>query len=406
MKHLIRIVTHLIVSATIMLLFVNVFEFPLELAGYSLFTMLLVMFLYVLRNQTESFWIFLGCHFALLLGGCFLIGFASVYKWYIAVWCFWILYSAILRLVPAAENLDEPGISYIVVLVIEHLAIRALEMGTVPQHISLISTVIVFLLYLLYGNLQSMDEFIYLGSFSSKVDEQGIRKLNRRISLLYTGILGILLMVFGLFRVEGLWNTVSGWFLRLLRFLVSLIPMSEQVPPEEQVEAEQEMSNMLQQMPPEHEIPAWRQLMQEIFRGIMIFVVVAVIIVGIIYVAMYVYRHFYNKKKHEDGDKVIEALTFGAEITREKKPRFFERFGFERSPARRIRKIYKKSLKRVGAKHIPGLKYMSPDEQVQFLRKQGVSEETIDEMKLLYEKARYSAETVTESEAERMRAIL
>ena len=53
-----------------------------------------------------------------------------------------------------------------------------------------------------------------------------------------------------------------------------------------------------------------------------------------------------------------------------------------------------------------GLAYMSPDEQVQFLRKQGMSEEAIDEIKALYEKARYSKDVVTETEAERMRAIL
>ncbi len=404
MKHLIRIVTHLIVSATVMLLFVNVFESPLELAGYSLLTMLLVAFLYILRNKTESFWVFLGCHFVLLLGGGFLIGVASAYKWYIAVWCFWILYSAILRLVPAAENLDEPRASYIVVLVIEHLAIRALEMGTASQYISLISTVLVFLLYLLYGNLESMDEFIYLGSFSSKVDEQGVRKLNRRISLLYTGALGVLLAIASLFRVDGLWNTVSGWLRSVLRFLISLIPMTEQIPQEEKVEAEKEMSNMLEQMAPEQEIPAWRQLMQEIFRGIIIFVIVAVIIALIIYAAMYVYRHFYNKKKREDGDKVIETISYDERITKEKKTTFFERF--EKNPARRIRRIYKKRLKRAGAKNITSFWYMAPDEQVQLLRKQGVPEETIDEMKDLYEKARYSTDLVTDVEVERMRTIL
>ena len=49
---------------------------------------------------------------------------------------------------------------------------------------------------------------------------------------------------------------------------------------------------------------------------------------------------------------------------------------------------------------------MSPDEQVQLLRKQGVPEETIEEMKDLYEKARYSTDLVTDVEVERMRTIL
>lgn len=404
MKHLIRIVTHLIVTATGMLFFVNVFESPSKLAGYTLLTMLLATFLYILRNKAEAFWVFLGCHLALLFGGSFLIGVASAYKGYIAVWCFWVVYSAILRLVPKARNLDEPGKPYIVVLVVEYLIISALELGTTLQYISLICTVFVFLLYLLYGNLKSMDEFIYLGGFSSAIDEQGIRKLNGRVSLLYTGILGVLLAVFGSFRIDGLWNTVSGWMRSFLRFLINLMPTPERPPVEETVEAEKEASNMLQQIPSEHELPAWRQLMQEIFRGFIAFIIITIIIVGIFYATMYVYRRFYNKKNREEGDKVIETLSHDVRIKKERKSRFFERF--ERNPAKRIRRIYRRGLQRKEPKNISAFWYMSPDEQVQFLRKQGMPEETISEIIALYEKARYSADSVTEEEAERMRAII
>lgn len=404
MKHVIRVVTHMIVSGTCMLFFAKAFESSWELAGYSIISMLLVAFLYGLRRKTESFWMFIGSHVVLLLGGSFLTPMLGAYAWYIAIWCFWIVYSAILRLVPAAEYLDEPGVSYVVVLAIEYFGICILEGSMFAQRLSLIGTALVFLLYMFYRNLESMDEFILVGSFSNKIDEQGIRKLNHRLSILYTGILGALLAIFSLFRVDGLWHTILGWFRSFVRFLVSLLPISEQMQPEEEEEMEQGMSNLLQEMMPEQEMSAWKQLLGEIVRGIIAFVIVAVILAGIIYAAIYVYRHFYNKKKREEGDRVIEALSFGAEITKERKPRFFERF--ERSPARRIRRIYKKSLKRAGAKHMPNLRYMSPDEQVQFLRKQGMSEETIDEMKSLYEKARYSADLVTESEAERMRAIL
>lgn len=404
MRHVIRIVTHMIVSGTCMLLFAKTFESPWELAGYSFITMLLVACLYGLRRKIKSFWIFLGCHVVLLLGGSFLTVIIGTHKWYVAIWCFWILYSSILRLVPTAEHLDEPRGLYVVVLIIEYFGICVLEGRMFAQRLNLISTGVVYLLYLLYRNLDSMDEFIYVGSFSNEVDEQGIRKLNHRLTFWYIGILGTLLGVFNLFRLDGLWHTLSRWFRALMRFLVSLIPMSEQIQPEEEAEMEQGMFNQLQEMVQEQEPSAWMQLIGEILRGIIAFVVVSAILVGIIRVAIRVYRHFYNKENREDGDKVIEALSFGAEITKERKPKFFERF--ERSPARRIRRIYKKSLKRIGAQSMSRLEYLSPDEQVQFLRKQGMSEEAIDEIKALYEKARYSADLVTESEAERMRAIL
>lgn len=404
MKHLTRIITHLIVSATGMLFFVNLFESSSKFVGYTLLTMLLVAFLYLLRNKTESFSSFLASHVVLLFGGSLLIGVASTYRWYIMVWSFLILYSAILRLVPKAASLDEPGTAYVILLVVEYLIIRALEMEVVYQSISLISAVLVFLLYLLYGNLKSVDEFIYLGSFSSTVDEQGIRKLTKYVSLLYTGILGMLLAIFGSFRIDGLWDTVSGWMRSLLFLVIRLLPKGEQMQQEEEALAEKEMSNMLQQVRPEHDLPAWRQMLHEVFRGFIAFVLIAIIVVGVIYVAMYVYSRFYNKKNREVGDKVIETLSYDVRVRREKKSRFFERF--ERNPAKRIRRIYKKSLKRADTKNVSAFWYMSPDEQVQFLRKQGVSEETIDEIKTLYEKARYSADLVTEEEAERMQAII
>lgn len=404
MKHLIKILTYMIVSTTVMLLFLKQFDSPWEFTGYIVITILLSMLLYFFRNKAESFWVFLGCHLVLLLGGIFLIAIASDYKWYIAIWSFWVLYSAVLRLVPAAENLDEPGLPYVAVSVITYFGIGVFEVGSVAEHLSLIGTMLVLLLHLLYGNLEAMDEFIYLGSFSNKVDEQGVSRLNKRISLWYTGAMGVLLAIAGLFRVDSLWRTVLGWIRNFICFLVSLIPLGEQMPPEEEAEAEKEMSEMLQQTMPEHEIPAWRQLMQEIFRGIIIFVIVAGFIALLVYAAMYVYRHFYNKKNREEGDKVIESLSFGEKITKEKKTRFFERI--EKHPAKRIRRLYKKRLKRAGAKNISSFWYMAPDEQVQFLRKQGVPEKTIEEMKDLYEKARYSTGLVTDAEVERMRTIL
>ena len=404
MRHVIRVVTHMIVSGTCMLLFAKTFESSWELAGYSFVAMLLAACLYGVRRNIKSFWIFMGCHLLLILGGGFLTVMLGTHKWYVAIWCFWILYSSILRLVPAAYYMDEPRGLYVVVLIIEYFSICGLEGSLLAQRLNIISIGVVYLLYLLYRNLDSMDEFICVGSFSNKVDEQGIRKLNHRLTFLYIGILGTLLGVFGLFRVDGLWHTLSRWLRSLIRFLVSLLPIPEQIQPEVGAEMEQSMFQLLQEMVPEKEPSAWMQLLGEILRDIIVFVVVLGILVGVIRVAIRMYRHFYNKENREEGDKLIEALSFGAEITKERKPGFFERF--ERSPARRIRRIYKKSLKRVGAKRISSLAYMSPEEQVQFLRKQGRSEEAIDEIKTLYEKARYSKDVVKETEAERMRAIL
>lgn len=404
MKQWLRIVTHMIVSGASLLFFANLIESSWEFVGYILITMLLAALLCGLRSKVESFLVFVGSHFLLFLGGIFVIIGATDYKWYIVIWCFWILYSAILRLVPTVEWLDKPVVMYVALLGIEYLLLCALELAPLMQWLSLISTFLVFLLQLLYRNLESMDEFIYLGSFFSKVDEQGIRKMNGRISILYTGILGGLLAIAAMFRVDSLWQTVLRWIRSFIRFLVSLIPITEQLPPEEEVEVKEEMSNMLQQMMPGQEIPEWMQLLQEIFRVLITLVIVGVIVVGIVYAMLYVYRHFYTKKDRQEGDKVVESISFGKGVAKERKPRLFERI--EKNPAKRIRRIYKKRLKRIGAKKIYSFWYMSPNEQVQLLRRQGMPDEIIEEIRDLYEKARYSEDFVTDTEVERMRAIL
>lgn len=404
MKHFIRIVTHMIFSGAFILLFANAFHSVWDLIGYGLLTMILNIFLYGIRNKAKTFRVFLGNHIALLGGGGYLIVLVGTYKWYAAIWCVWIIYSAILRLAPIAEELDEPRKMYIVLLVVEYFVIGFLDGPRFARSIVIVSTLLVLILYLLYENLESMDRFISVGSFSNQVDEQGIRKLNRRLSLLYVGIIGAILAIFSLFRVEGLWITIKRWMFKLLRFLVSLIPMAEKAQPEEEMQIEEAMPNFLQEMVPEKEVSAIGRLIGEIIYGIIMIAIVAVIIVAIISAVIYVYRHFYNKKNREEEDRVIEALSLGDEVKKEKKSRFFEKF--DRSPAKRIRRIYRKRLKKIVVKHQSSLKYMSPAEQMEFLRKQDVSEEVIGAIQSLYEKARYSAELVTEADAERMREIL
>lgn len=403
MKHVIRMITHIIIGGVGMLLFAKAFASTSELVLHLLFSMLLTGGLYFLRQKIKIFWLFLGSHVVLLLSGVFLISIVSSYDWYIAIWAFWILYSAILRLVPAAEWLETPCVPYVSLFVILYVLICVLEGSPAVQRASLVATAIMFLLYLLYGNLESMDEFILTGSFSNQVDEQGVRKLNSRLSLLYTGALGLLLLLFSLFSVDGLWQTILVLIRKALRFLLSFLPMSEPAIPEEEEKVEQGMANLFQGTSEEHEISAFVHIMNEILRGLMIVIIVVAILAGIIYAAMYIYRHFYKRESRVEGNKVIESLSFSEEIGKERKSRFFERF--ERNPAKRIRKIYKKHLKRLAQKRTCDLQYLSPNQQVELLYEQGVSKETIEEIKRLYEDARYSANPVTDAQAEYMRKL-
>ena len=68
--------------------------------------------------------------------------------------------------------------------------------------------------------------------------------------------------------------------------------------------------------------------------------------------------------------------------------------------------IYKRRMKRLQKQKKMSLRYLVPEEQVDLLREEGVSEESREDIQLLYEKARYSTEEVTDKEVGRFRSML
>lgn len=404
MKQVIKIGTHMIISGTLLLALANAFESVWELLAYSLASMILGAVCCVIRQKEWSFWMFIGSHLLLIFGGVLGISITGLKGWYLLIWITLILYSAILRLVPQARGLDEPGLVYVVILILNYMLICALN-GSVPvQSVSILTVLLCFLLYLLYRNLDCMDEFIMLQGFSTKVDEQGIRKLNNRLSLLYTGVLGIILGLFSLFRGEKLWEVLAGLLKKVLRYLLSLLPITEQVQPEEKEEIKNGMGNMLHEMTEEQDPSMFMKILGEIMYVAFTILIVVAVIAAIVYAVLYIYRNFYHKQSGKDENKVVESLSYGDKVTKEKKTRFFARQ--EQNPARRIRKIYKKNMKRLGAKRISRFSYMAPEEQVKLLREQGTDEETVRKISALYEKARYSSELLTDNEVDYMRRIM
>lgn len=401
MKQVIKIGTHVIIGGASMLALANAFDSVWELLAYSLASMILGGVCCVIRQKEWSFWMFIGSHLLLVFGGVLGIAVADFRGWYLLIWITLILYSAIIRLVPQAHWLDEPELAYVVILILNYILVCALDGSARIQSVSILTVLLSFLLYLLYRNLDCMDEFIVLQGFSTKVDEQGVRKLNNRLSVLYTAVLGMILGLFSLFRGEKLWEVLAGLLKKVLRYLLSFLPITEQVQPEEKEEIKNGMGNMLHEMTEEQDPSMFMKILGEIMYVLFTILIVAGVIAAIVYAALYIYRNFYNKQSGRDENKVVEALSYGDKVTKEKKTRFFARG--EQTPARRIRKIYKKNMKRLGAKRISGFSYMAPEEQVKLLREQGTDEDTVRKISALYEKARYSSDFVTDVEVDYMR---
>ena len=217
MKQIIKLGTHVVISGACMLVVAKAFDSVWEFLVYTLASMILGAICCVIRQKELSFWTFVGSHFLLILGGVSAISIPGFRDWYVVIWVVLILYSAILRLVPQAGWLDEPGVAYVGFFTLIHVLICSLDGSVAVERASILAVILLFLLYLLYRNLDSMDEFIMLQGVSTKVDEQGIRRLNNRLSLLYTATLGSIFGLFSLVRVEKWWEILAGWLKKVIR---------------------------------------------------------------------------------------------------------------------------------------------------------------------------------------------
>lgn len=404
MKSWIKFTMHVLVSGAFVLPFSQVFSDWKWLFFYCALTMLLGTICYVIRQKAERFWVFVSSHILLIAGGIFLILQVGNYKWYAVIWTIVALYSAILGTVPSARYLDDPGYFYVGFLVCIYLASGLMGNEQMVGTISLLLVVFLFLLTLLYRNLESMDEFIERGNFSGQPDEHGIRRVNARLSLLYVGGVAAILGMFSLFRTESIWGFLAMCGRKILVFLIRLLSSSDE---QQEIVVEEEKNGMAEMKPmfPEaQEQSELARLLSEIFRGVLSALIVLLLIAGIVYGIRYLYRHFNRRKNRQEDNRLIESLAFEQAVSKERKSRILERF--DRNPAGKIRRMYKRKVGKTANDETKQLAYLSPEEQVKLLCESGIAGEMADEIVELYEKARYTKDMVTDGDVERFRAVV
>jgi len=115
-------------------------------------------------------------------------------------------------------------------------------------------------------------------------------------------------------------------------------------------------------------------------------------------------RYFGTRQNETEEQLVREKLYVGKEKSVVKQRRLFRRT--EQTPARKVRKIYKRNMQKLDDTDVRQFSYLNPEEQVGRLQAYRVDEATREEIKEIYERARYSAEKVTDADAKRMQAIM
>ncbi len=236
------------------------------------------------------------------------------------------------------------------------------------------------------------------------MDEQRLRRLNVEITLLYTGILGGILAIVRLFRTEGISRVILSWVRRILQFVFGgLGALSEKSEPEIVDDAVTSIQPNMGNMEVPETSPIWRILDVLIGASGIIIVVVGMILIAV-FLFKAIYRHFYyHQNQPEDAEDYVEPLTMRKKLTKGKQKKFLDTF--DRSPAKKIRRIYRKSLKTFGSSG--NLEYLSPAEQMESLaEKSSFVNARREEILMIYEKARYSESETTEAEAKRMQELL
>ena len=131
----------------------------------------------------------------------------------------------------------------------------------------------------------------------------------------------------------------------------------------------------------------------------------AIILIFVIAVVISEMIERFGKKKAVKEERLIREKLY---VGKEKKPLQKAR-GFQRpnlSAAKKVRKIYKRNLTKQEDKYLRRFPYQNPDEQLETLTEHLPEEKRREEIREIYERARYSEEAVTEADVKRIHHLM
>jgi len=402
MKNVTKILYHMIAWAMILPLCQASTKNVAELLLFSLGSALIAGICLLLRIRVKKPHWFIGSH---LLGiAATIYGIGVLYgKGVLAFMLVLpIVWSLILRLLPAAAWLDNPSGIYVGTLVVVYVIHWIYKVPQYVKTMTVVATVLLFLIQQLYKNIDAADRFVDMRTMSTKINTKSVKSLSKQISLIYVGMMGSVLAILGVIGIDSVWQFLANVGDKIMRFIVSLIPEGE--PPVYEQTFDKVNNNTgggLDALAKESPI---MQKIGEIFAfvgGIVILLAFAFLLIrGIVLLI----RYFGTRQNETEEQLVREKLYVGKEKSVVKQRRLFRRT--EQTPARKVRKIYKRNMQKLDDTDVRQFSYLNPEEQVGRLQAYRVDEATREEIKEIYERARYSAEKVTDADAKRMQAIM
>lgn len=405
MLNIITTLSHMIFWATPLFMCFTLYDSPSQMIAYALVTAILAGVGYWGRVKINKMWVFVIGHLAVVILGGGLIFLLPIKTWYIAFLILLAVWSIVLRSIPQVQAFDEPSSLYVGFAAGVYFILWILEANKLTQGISLGATVLLFILKLLYDNLESADWFMEVRNLSEDRDAKKASCISKQISYFYTGGIGIILSLFAFVSMDGVWKAIKAGVRRLLIAFLSLFSWEEpQAPEEEMAEKGEQALGMFTDMMEQGEKPLLLLIFDKIVPIVTTIAIVALVIWGIVTLMKKMYGGFYTSRMQAEDRLKVEKLKADKWMARGR--RKANEGHTENNASRRIRKMYKKNMSKSGEKNLRDFPYMTPDAQVQRREETYDFKGDSEEVRELYEKARYGKDVATDSDVEKMRGIL
>lgn len=253
---------------------------------------------------------------------------------------------------------------------------------------------IYYLLISYYTNTMQMVDFVSTHSGLERFPEKRLLKSNRRMMWMQSGLVAAGMFIAPFVGIENIFYAIGRGLRDILAFILGGL---ETEPTPEKVQEAEKQSQMMM-MGEAHEIPRWLEILFEILDLLSWILVIALFVYLIYSITKKLYGMYLEFGEHteENGDKVeriyaVSSKETKMDIGKEKKENLF----WDRSPNARIRKFYKKRVRKdIKATINPA---WTPQE-IEKLVDIPVGDKEL--LHTLYEKARYSKDGCSREEAQ------
>ncbi|MBO5279434.1 MAG: DUF4129 domain-containing protein [Lachnospiraceae bacterium] len=304
-----------------------------------------------------------------------------------------------------AGKMGSPHLAMIVVLLVCHY-MGYYQHEPVLIQISYYELQLFLIFYLVHASLKNTSKFIQMHQDTANFPVGQMTIINRFLVVLFLAALAAGMFVFPKLHLEVIVMPVLKGLLAVLSWLFSFIKLPEASEQVEQASQKMEKVSVAGLGEAGETWGIWI-LIEQVLKILVAIVMVVLVVGGIAWVLYRLYKGFYSEKKENADEKeflVDELKWFSKE--------WFSGFKREKEEKgtinQRIRKVYRRYVKKGFKRKEAVPETMTPDELLLFLKEKqgGLSETERVRACRIYEQARYGQPECTADELEELKRLL